>query len=262
MPLDIASFIDFAGTNGMKLDAVSWHENNFDSFSGDWGSSSAPWNVVDHIDRVRQLIAQHPGVGTPAILINEYGTPQTYLLPSWEVGMFALAERTGIAGANRSCWTDCGLPGLDGLVAFNGTNWTGTLPAYWAAKAYGEMSGGTRVQTNSTATWRLDGLAVRQDSSSTIRVLIGQHWGCVQQANPACQTGGGHPAASTRVTVDWPYLTPAASVTINQIAAGPTPTAGPTTTTQRATITQGKLTVTIPGVADGDAYSITATASL
>jgi hypothetical protein len=37
--------------------------------------------------------------------------------------------------------------------------------------------------SDSTASWRLDGLSVKQDSSSTVRILLGQYWGCDQASN-------------------------------------------------------------------------------
>jgi hypothetical protein len=261
--LDLATFLRYAAASGLKLDAISWHENLDFGATGDWGASSAPYNIADHVARARQLVAQNPGAGNPVILINEYGTPQTHTLPSWQVGMFAALERAGVAGASRSCWAnECGPPVMDGLLGWNGTAWTATLPAYWTAKAYGDMSASTRVATDSTASWRLDGLSVRQDSASTVRVLIGHHWGCAQAHNPWCSSPGSIPAVSTNVTIDWPYSSPAALVTVNLIAAGPSALAAPASVWARRTLVSGgTLTFSLPAVADGDAYSIVATAS-
>ena len=260
--IDMATFVQYAAANGIRPDAISWHESTDTSYLGDWGPSSFPFNIADHVARARQLLAANPGIGSPVILINEYGTMQTHTLPSWQTGMFSALERAGVAGANRSCWNDCWNPALDGLLAQTGSTWTGTLPQYWAAKAYADMSGGTRVATDSTSSWRLDGLSVRQDSSSTVRVLLGQHWGCDQPANGWCQNSYAVPALSTRVTIDWPYSSPAATVTVGLIPAGPSPISGPVVVSSaRLVANGGKLSLTIPQAADGDAYSVVATAS-
>jgi hypothetical protein len=263
LAIDMATFVAYAAANGIRPDAISWHENTDSSSPGDWGPSSFPFNVADHVARARHLVAANPAIGAPVILINEYGTPQTHTLPSWQTGMISALERAGVAGANRSCWNDCWNPGLDGLLAQTGSTWTGTLPQYWAAKAYADMSGGTRVATDSTYTWRLDGLSVRQDGSSTVRVLLGQHWGCDQPNNGWCQNTYAVPAISTLVTIDWPYSSPAAAVTVGRIPAGQTPISGPVVvvSSARTAVNGGQLSVTIPQAADGDAYTIVATAS-
>jgi hypothetical protein len=262
LPLDMATFVSFAAANGIKLDAISWHENSDFGYRSDWGPSSIPFNIPEHVARARQLLAQNPAVGNPVILINEYGTPQTHTLPAWQLGTFGALERAGVGGASRSCWGDCNQPSLDGLLGWTGKDWSGTLPAYWMAKAYADMASGTKVATDSTASWRLDALSVRQDSSSTVRVLFGQHWSCDKAANGWCQSSAVVPAAATVVTIDWPYATPAATVTVNRIAAGPNPISSPTVvSSSRAVVNQGKLVVSVPAAADGDGYSIVATGS-
>lgn len=261
--MDMGSFIRFAAANKMKLDAVSWHENSDGVGGPNWYTRSAAYNVLDHINRLRRLVAQNPAVGNPVIFINEYGTPQTSYVPSWNLSMFAAFEKANIAGANRSCWNNgCSDPVLNGLLTLKGTTFTGTLPTYWTAKAYADMKDATKVQVNSSSSWRLSGLAVRQNASSTIRILLGHHWSCAKAQNPVCASGFTGGNLKTQVAIDWPYASPAANVTIQRIPAGITHINGPTTvSTSHVTVRSGKVTASIPAFADGDVYSLVVTAA-
>jgi hypothetical protein len=258
--VNMRTFFAFAAANNMRLDAVTWHENA--DLPDVQDATTAPVILTDHVARFRRLVATYPQVGQPMVFINEYGHKTNHLVPGWIVGHMASFETTGVSQAGRTCWgNECGEPSLNGILAPTGNTWQGTTPAYWTYRAYADMDGAARLAVNSSMIWRLDGVGARDDTTSTVRVLLGQHWGCAKASgNPYCAAAfDGGPMTAT-VSVAWPYASPTASVSVYRIAAGVTATAGPTlVSTTPAPVVAGRVVAPLTGIGDGDVVSVVVT---
>ena len=259
--INMGSFLSFAAANNMRLDAVSWHEN---AESASWQDTTMlPVIVADHVQRVRRLLAKYPQVGNPAVFINEHGPQSVHMLPGWIVGYLGQFDSAGVAQANRTCWStaECYQPTFDGLLTATGNTWQGTTPAYWVHKLYADMEGATRMTTMSSVQWRVGAAAVRSDATSTVRVLLGQHWGCARAAgNTWCPRAFDPGSISASVSVAWPYTGSDVTVTVHRIPAGIAAIAGPSlVSTQRVAVVNGRVVVPLVGVGDGDAFSVVVT---
>jgi hypothetical protein len=260
---DNTEWVQYAAANNMKIDAFSWHDENDNQAPENWAEAGAPWNFADHVARARALLAQYPAIGNPTIVVNEYGMPENSLVPGWDPGWAQVMEDTHIAQGDRGCWSwsVCFSPDLNGRLAPDSSgNYTATLPAYWADAAYGAMYGKQRVNMASSSSWRISGVAARDDATGTISVLAGHHAGCASAFGYNCPTGAFTDSpASTDVTIDWPYSSTSATVTVDQIPNGIAPIAGPVqVSTGSVPVVNGQISVTVPSFADGDAYTVTA----
>jgi hypothetical protein len=258
--INMRTFLAFAAVNNMRLDAVTWHENA--DLPDTQDATTAPVVLTDHATRFRSLVARYPQVGQPLLFINEYGHKTNHLVPGWITGHMASFETTGVAQANRTCWgNECIDPSLDGLLVPSGSTWQGTSPAYWTYRAYADMDGAARLAVNSSMIWRFDGVAARDDATSTVRVLLGQHWGCAKASgNPYCAAAfdGGPMTAS--VSVAWPYAGSTARVSVYKIPAGVAAIAGPSLVSNTsAAVYGGRVLVPLSGIGDGDAVSVVLT---
>ena len=260
---DTREWVQFASANNMRIDALSWHDENDNQAPTNWAEAGAPWNFADHVARARDLLAQYPAIGNPIIVVNEYGMPENSLVPGWDPGWAQAMEDAHIAQAEHSCWSWslCFSPDLDGRLAqaSSGT-YSATLPVYWADAAYGAMYGQQRVNMTTSSAWRVSGLAVRNDAIRTISVLAGHHAGCSSAFGYNCPAGAWTDSpARTTVTIDWPYTSTSATVTVDQIPNGTAPIAGPVQiSSSPVNVVNGQITVTAPSFADGDAYTVTA----
>jgi hypothetical protein len=111
----------------------------------------------------------------------------------------------------------------------------------------------------SNSTWQLDGLATRNDAARTVRVLLGRHYSCNRPVNAWCGYDAHIAGASLQVTIDWPYGTAPVKLTAQRLPAGTGAVAVPTTL--RVVVvrpSRGRLVLTLPSVADGDAISVVA----
>jgi hypothetical protein len=268
-PIDMASFLAFAAANHMVLDAISWHEISPYASSGDWFMGATPAHVVDHVARAKHLLAQYPAVGNPAIFVNEFGPPAAHLLPGWFVGFAASFDATGVAQANRTCWSECLQPSLDGLLtaAVAGgpivSTEGGPLPAptssYWTAAAYASMDGGARLPLTSTASSRLTGLATRADATQTITALLGNDWGCQPAVDSSCPASGQTPNLSVAVNLAWPYSTTQATVTVTGYLPVPGVVAQPRAVTMTVPVVNGSVSINLSAVAAGEAVQVRVT---
>ena len=252
--IDMRTFLDFCVANGIQLGAVSFHDNNFKGSSGWYEPDSAPAaqpaEVQGHVSELKQLLAERPSLGNPAVLVNEYGDPYTYELPGWDVGRIAALDGSGVTGANRSCWGNCGAS-LDGLLTSDGAS---TLPGYWVYSFYSSMAGQT-VPVTSTYT-DITGIA-SINSTGTVEALVGRHQSCLQLSSPYCPS---YPSGQATISVQVPGATNA-QVTMAVIPMGSSLTAplpALTTTTTTVAVVNGVVTVS-PSLNDGDAVEITVT---
>jgi hypothetical protein len=252
---DLDTFLAYSAAQGVKWDAVSWHENTTAPSPGDIAPSIT--NVDRHVAMAKAVMARHPGtVVGDQIFVNEYGPKSTHTLAGWTVGYLRAFEDDDIRQANRACWTDaeCNQQ-LDGLLTPTGE----TTAVWWAHKLYADLTAGTRMRVASSSSWQLDGLAVQDDAARSVRVLLGRHWSCNKAVNTWCQGDATTLPASLAVTVDWPFGTAPVNLMITRLPAGtgavPEPEAVGSTVAQP---TAGTLTVAVPFVADGDAISVIA----
>ena len=260
--LDMVTFLDYVVAHNIRIDALSWHEvgkaaNPVDLFPD-------PSSVVIHVQRLRQLLAERPSVGRPAIIINEYDSVADHLIPGWAVAWIDALEQAGIDQANRSCWhqpdvygkmvSECTEGSVDGLfVPGSG------LPEaiYNVHRAYAQMTG-TRLVTSSTSPG-VSLVASRDDGAGRLTVLVGRHESCtaavrVDCNEPASATPG---PAAVLLVVQTPWTV--SSVDVQRVAniAGVAPV--PQTVSHSSVGRGGSLGIPIPAFADGDAYVITLT---
>jgi len=252
--IDLRSFLDFAVANGITLGAVSFHDNNF-AGSTNWyepqnAPAAQPAEVQGHIAQLQQLIDQRPSLGHPVILVNEYCDPYTYQVPGWDVGHIAALDGAGVSGANRSCRSNCAAS-LDGILTPDGL---APLAGYWVYSFYSGMSGST-VPVDSSYT-DVSGLA-SVDGTGKVEALLGRHQSCVLISIycPAL------PAEPATVTVQVPNATNV-QVTMAVIPVGSsltTPLMSLAPTSSTVQVSSGSVTVSTPGLHDGDAVEITVT---
>jgi hypothetical protein len=252
---DLDTFLAYSAAHHVVWSAISWHENTTAPSPGDIASSVT--NVDRHVAMARAVMARHPGTVTDnRIFINEYSPASTHLLAGWAVGYFRAFEADGVGQANLACWdaSDC-TTGLDGLLTPAGQ----PTAAWWAHRAYAQLAGQPQMSVSSNAGWQLDGLATRTDAQRTVRVLLGRHYSCNEPVNPWCTYDAHIAAASATITIAWPYGTAPVSITTSRLPAGDSALGSPIVI-GRATVrpVNGRLTVRVATVADGDALSIVA----
>ncbi|MGH9059313.1 MAG: hypothetical protein ACRDZY_07340, partial [Acidimicrobiales bacterium] len=255
---DMTTFLDFAAANDLRLAAISWHEIDDNLGPNPADSTLSPQNIVDHVATARQLITARPALGNPKIVINEYGMPEVQLIPGWDVGYLAALTQANVDSAGRSCWgTPCNAPSLDAILGNDGVS---TLPLYWVRAAYAAMTG--TMVTTSTSDDHVTALG-SYDGTGTVRALVGRAVGCNQQSSciatwPWSQLA---PPATVQVTVRVPWTSGTAQVSMAGIngQAPQMPLGAPAQSVVTLPVTNGAVNVTIPGFADGDAYSLTVT---
>jgi hypothetical protein len=266
--LDMTRMLDFAAAQGIRFDAISWHENNTSVF--DREVARPPRSIPSHVAAVRGLLSARPSLGTPAIFINEFSAQWAHLIPGWRAGYLAALEEAGVEQANLSCWQEaatgpasqCFAPGgpLDGLLADDGST---PRAVFWVSAAYAALTG-ERV-ASSVEDQSFSGLAVRAPGGA-IDVLLGRHVSCMEAINALCATSFGarpqglRPPSEVALMVRVPSGRGPWQVTLQQIPVTSPLSApftnGPVTRGSFAADDQGSgiLKLWITGVADGDAW--------
>ena len=184
---DVVQFaFDLDRLYGVRLDALSWHEND----SGVFGDGAdKPEDIVDHAASIRtRLPVFLPPDYQPELHVNEYAGNRVHLSPGYNVGYLYYLMEAEVDWASRSCWTvisqgtppsqawsDC-WSGLDGLHMEDGST---PQIAYWVYEEAVRMRDGVRLPTTIPAL-RTNVLASRIDSSEEVRLLVGRH----EQINP------------------------------------------------------------------------------
>jgi hypothetical protein len=163
---------------GVRLDAVSWHENDSANIGGYF-----PEEIPEHAQIIRNGIEAIFGADyQPPLHINEYAGSRVHLSPGWNVGYIYYLLESEVDGAMRSCWTvlsgqvsemwsDC-WDGLNGMFMNDALTPT---HAYWVYRHYADMVGGQRLLTASTSP-RTTVVAGRDDGEEILRVLLGRYW--------------------------------------------------------------------------------------
>lgn len=252
---DLDTFLAYSAAHHVVWSAISWHENTNAPSPGDIASSVT--NVDRHVAMARAVMARHPGTVTGnRIFVNEYDPASTHLLAGWAVGYFHAFEADGVSQANLACWDagDC-TTDLDGLLTPTGQ----PTAVWWAHRAYAQLAGQPQMTVGTNAAWQLDGLATRDDAHHTLRVLLGRHYSCNEPVNPWCTYDAHIAPTSVSMSIAWPYGSAPVTVTTNRLPAGDGALRAPVVIgTTRVRPVNGRLSVRVASVADGDALSIVA----
>lgn len=256
--LDMSTFLSYSDGHALRWDALSWHEIT----PGARGPQPDATITAD-VATTRALLEDHPGLGSPAIAVTEYGDPSNRLLPGWIVGDVAAFEGSGVTWADRTCAVTLTDPAagnectrspstLDGLLLGDG------LPtaAYWTYRAYSTLAGRRVAVFSSSPTLSVIGT---RDPAGAVRVLIGRHETCTHAVNPDCDDDAPLPnTLSLPMVVAVPWNGPAA-VTVDRIANVRGAVSGPVrVVTVTVDAPDRVLRLTIPGIGDGDAFVVTA----
>lgn len=256
--LDMGTFLAFSASRHLQWAALAWHEIT----PGPRGPQPDAMITTD-VATTRALVAAYPGLGTPIIAITEYGDLANRLLPGWIVGDMAALESSGVAWADRTCAVTFNDPAagdecsrspstLDGLLLGDGD----PTAAYWTYRTYAAFGGRRVAVFSSTPTVSV---VATRDPTGTVRALIGRHETCTRAVNADCTDSTSLPKpiwVPMVMAVPW---SGAASVTIQRIPNVRGPVGSPSTVSSgTVALDNGVLRLTVPDVADGDAFVVTA----
>ena len=249
-PVDMQRFLDYAVANNLRFDALSWHEN------GDGGPDGRPEAIVDHVATVRAYLAQHPSLGSPAILVDEFGGKAAGLVPGWLTSYLAAFDTAAVAQANHSCFASCFTdPGtLDGVLLSNGasTAASGVVLAQYAA-----MTGQRLAWVSSSD--RVNAVATR-DAAGVTHLLVGRDEQCPSWIVSGCPTNYAKPAAQTVDLTLSGLSGTSVQVHTTLIRATTGAMSAPAEAgTQTATVSGGVAHVSLPALDDGAVLVVTAT---
>jgi hypothetical protein len=281
--LGFDSVIPYAVAHGMNIAALSWHANGglFDD---------SPTVLPYEVSELKYLESEYGIPGPPKLFVNEYDPQFAHLLPGWSAGWIAALESAKVEQANRACWVEkagitqqgqtydeCRNGSVDGLftstldtsLRINGLADQPLQPQanYWVYRFYAAMTGD--VLTSSTSDNTLTALATKNDASQTLDILLGRHKSCTRAVNVDCTTQNAPetgaiptpPPAPVTIAVTYPYTATSVTASIADIPNRRGPVLQPIPEQQVLPVTNGTVTITLPAVADGDAYSISLTHS-
>lgn len=278
---DLQTFLDYSDTHDLHWDAISWHEND-DRLNTDWTNDPQEY-VANHVATARSLLARHPSLGSPKIIINEFGASDRWVAPGWQGGVLSVMESAGVDFAAHSCFNTANAGGpqpigdnncfatpstLDGLVGTDVAS--STYSSYWVAAAYASMTydvaRGERasVVTSLSSSPNIGVFATLQAGTSTVTVLAGRNETCLgHTANADCPSGSSAPPPATNVPLEikFPYSAPnGVRVIVKRIyfvAQNGFLLAPVLASNTIVSLTSGQLAIVLPGVADGDALTVT-----
>lgn len=259
--LDMTTFLSYSSAHALRWDALSWHENGGYLNEDSW-SILPTVKIPADVATVKALLVKYP-VGSPVLAINEYGTVQTTAVPGWLTSELAGIEAGGVATANRSCFPTQTAPGVDGCNGSPATLdnlLTASLQPgadYQVLSTYAHMTGGVIQSSASDPTVGVLGAI---DSNNNLRLLVGRAYTCAAAVNPDCdQPAAWAPApADIPVAVAVPW-TGTAVVSVSRIPDLPGQPVSPVAvqTDVAVPVLNGSVVVTLPKVADGEAYTLT-----
>jgi hypothetical protein len=258
---DLYTFLEAATRAHLPLAALSFHANSPDQ---------QPEVLAGEVAATRALAARFLHTFDPSIFVNEYGPKTSWSVPGWEVGWLAALETTGVAQADRACWSATGSDGqkystcanngtLDGLLTLSGQDPTAL---YRVAQFYGEMTGRTsELLPAATSTPTLSVLATATDAGGggpEVMAMVGRHDTCTAAANPDCD----QPASLTppaRPLVLTMAVSGQEHVAQVRLAFVPDQPGAVSLAWQQADlpVTAGRITIPIPSLSDGEALLVT-----
>jgi hypothetical protein len=244
--LDLTGFLDDISAKQLDYSAVSWHE-----IPGAVGStviSGGPHVAVGDVATMRTMLAER-GLTALAVHVNEYGGPADFAIPGWGVAWFAALEEAHVDVANRACWDSSDVvggpthsgctAGVDGLFLSDGS----PTPLYWVHRAYAEMTGTRLAVSVADAGTAL--LATRA-ASGEIQILVGRH-----------SNDGGLSTADVPLDVQLGDTAGSARVAVRRIPRQQGALSSPTdASTQELPVSDGRVRLLLPAVADGDAMIV------
>jgi hypothetical protein len=264
--IDMKTFIPFAAQNNLQFTALTWHDNCCNVDGSTLPYDQSPEVIRDHAQEVEQLISESPGIGKPALYVDENISPSGQFSPGWQAGYLAEEDHAGVAMASRTCWpypgdtssqsivADCFGPTLDTLFA-KGTQTP--LVSFWVLADYATMNG-TKLWSASTDP-ALSELAVT-DGAGTTSILLGRHQTCSgwTAGYGACPVTVPPPPIATTINLLVPSGATSATVQVQELPDTLNAMAtAPASALQTVRVSGGVATLTLPAVADGEAYFIT-----
>lgn len=274
--LDLADFLHWETSTGVRFAAITWHENGGtvtaapnsspglglppEPVPGGLRDSWSPQALASHVATARAIIAGYSALQGTQVFVNEYGPTYAANIPGWMVGNFVALETSSADQAMLTCVVpDACSTELDGLIGADGSP---QMP-YWVMKSYAGMAGAL-VGTSSPSA-NLYALATRVDSSQTMQALVGRADDCWSPAQcPQFQAPTGSPV-NVSVNVSIPWSLTSVNVTIRPFRNSATHPAGyndvpsePAATVMSGlAVTGGKVSIPLQAINDGDAFSIT-----
>jgi hypothetical protein len=221
-PSFMQSFLSNAKANNALPDVVIWHELNHSSAS-----------IAADVAAYRSMESSL-GISPRPIAINEYAWTDEIDVPGRVASYIAKFERAGVSSADRAFWFEYGT--VNGLTTNNQP--TGS---WWLYKWYGDMTG-TMVTTTPPGQSGLDGFAGYDNTRKIVNVAFGDGNG-----TNSVQINGLSPLGST-VTVRL-ESTPASG----RFTAVSAPT---TLSTATYTVSNGRITVSVPNMSTTSAYHL------
>lgn len=249
---DLTTFLRFAAAHGLQLAAVGWHHNG-----------EPPDVIYSEAEQTWALIHSLPGLGHPAMFLDEYGYTPTQSIPGWDVGNLSAITRAGISSAERSCWDTCTLATLDGLLTDSGQ----PTSDYYVRSTYAQMSG--QMISSNTSTPTLAGVGSVDSGAGRVVALVGRLQSCAVES--WCQahwppSSSPAPPADVKVSLVLPWVTSHPDVHLSyeafqpsQAVSGPTPATPGALSVVPAGAGSTEVTFTISNFADGAAYNVTVT---
>lgn len=169
--------VDLDTMYGVRLDAISWHEN------GGYTADTKPEDIPYRAQYLRsQIQANFPPDYQPELHVNEYLGGILHLSPGWNVGFFRYLEEANIDKAMRACWytysldpydycSDCWY-GLNGMFMSDGQT---PQRVYWIQYTHSQMEGHIKLDVSETNE-NTNAIAIRDDSSNQIKLLVGRYF--------------------------------------------------------------------------------------
>jgi hypothetical protein len=167
--------IDLDDIYGVRLDAISWHENG-----GTW-YDTRPDGIPTRANYLRQQIQYHFQDYSPELHVNEFMGKQVHLSPGWNVGFLYYIEKAEIDRSMRACWwiystdpydywCDC-WAGLNGLLMKDGET---PLPAYWIWLRHAQMEYEIKLDVSFSDVYT-NVISTRNTTSNIVKLLIGRY---------------------------------------------------------------------------------------
>jgi hypothetical protein len=167
--------LDLDDIYGVRLDAISWHENG-----GTW-YDTRPDGIPTRANYLRQQIQSHFQDYFPELHVNEFMGKQVHLSPGWNVGFLYYLEKAEIDRSMRACWwiystnpydywCDC-WAGLNGLLMKDGET---PQPAYWIWLRHVQMENEIKLDVSFSDAYT-NVIATRNSSSNIIKLLTGRY---------------------------------------------------------------------------------------
>jgi hypothetical protein len=258
--VDMKAFVSFAAAHGMRPYALAWHDNTSPRDHDPLLYSEMPEALRDEAQQVRELIAEHPRIGTPKLFVDENSSAAGHFIPGFEAGYLAAEDEAGVDEANRSCWDypgpkwtttlTCFGPNLGELLNADGV----PNPSYWLMVDYGKLSG--ERNRSEVSTVDLSSLAVTGKSGVT-RLLLGRHQTCSEPTTGPAYCAGPATAAPPVPTVVKVLVrrgARSADISVQRIPNSVSDMKrAPAFIRKKVRVTRGVATVSIPSVADGSA---------